>query len=198
MRRTLVVLTLIVAVAGCGSSKKTAKESAGSTTASTPARPAATTFAGGRTVRGSGYSLRLPAKWQDAKAALKGSAIRFDNAYVNSVAQGIPKENIVVIRESPPGVKDNQLGIVDKTFRGQAATLADSKGVEPSRAAKLDGAAAQTYAYVMRQGGGVGRQRQEFAIHGGAVYTITWTAPRRGFARSERLFDQILASWRWA
>jgi hypothetical protein len=199
MRQTLVALIVSLAVAGCGSDKKSASKT--DTPASTPtgaSTPVATpALAGAQTVQGTGYAYKIPTAFKNGAAALKGSAIKFDSVYINAVTKVLPKENIVVIRETPPGIKPSDIGQVETTFRGQAKTLADSNGVFPTKDIQLDGETAKTYGYVMRQGGGIGRQRQEFAIHDGAVYTITWTGPAKSFKRSEQLFDQVLASWHW-
>jgi hypothetical protein len=194
MRPTLVALALAVTIAGCGSDKK---DSSSTTTPAKTTTGASTALPGGKTVRGTGYSFEIPATWHDGSAALKGSAIKFDVAYINSRSKTPPKENIIVIRENPPGINDNQLALVEKTFRGQAISLADKQGVGPTRSVKLGGDDADTYDYIMSEGNGLGHQRQEFAIHDGAVYTITWTAPSKSYAESNKLFDQVLASWQW-
>lgn len=188
-RAVLLALAIALPIAGCGSSDDKAKPAAGTT-------PPKQVAAGQQLVKGTGYSIEVPKSWRDDRRELARSAVRFDLAYVNPKGV-IPHQNIVVIRENPPGVKDSQLGQVNTIFRRQAGGLANSAGVSPSQDRLLDGAKAKTYGYIVAQGDGKARQRQVFSIHKGAVYTITWTAPTKSFASTVPLFEKILASWRW-
>jgi len=147
-------------------------------------------------VRGTGYALELPNSWVDEAEEVKGSAVKADLAYADPTGK-LPHKNIVVVRETPKGITEAALGQVDKVFRGQATALATSAGVSPTQDRTLAGAKAKTYTYVLRQAGGVMRQRQVFTIHDGAVYTISWTAPARSFESTIPLLEKVLASWRW-
>src|SRR4051812_6339934 len=104
MRPLLIAPALTLLLAGCGSSDKksdsAAKPEGTKTAGSATTTATAPKLPGGHTVKGTGYTFSVPARWRDASAALEGSAIRFDSAYVNP-AGSVPKENIVVIRETP-------------------------------------------------------------------------------------------------
>lgn len=203
MRRALLVLPIALLLSSCGSdSDKSDTAKGGSTTAaattvaSVPVAPSAAPLTGGKTIKGTGYTVDVPSGWRDGSAALKGSAIKFDNAYLNPKGE-VPKENIIVIRETPPGVEKVTLPALDQQFRAQASINAKPGTLSATLPATLDGNEADTYTYAMKTPGINGRQRQLFAIHDGAIYTITWTAPAKGFDESSELFDRILAGWHW-
>lgn len=167
----IVVLTCsLVFVAGCGSKAGDARS-------------------------GSGYEVDLPDGWSDdtEEAEEAETAIRFDSLLRKEREDGFAT-NVNVIRERVGD--DVALGDVEDTYEQQLRQFGASNIGKPVER-ELDGDPAVVRDYDYDQQGMDLAGRQLAVVHGGRLYTVTFTALATAFDDEVAEYEQILDSWRW-
>lgn len=190
-RAALLAVAVMAALlmGGCGG--QAAKSTA------TP-KPAASTTAmptaAGQTVRGTGYSIRLPAGWSDITAEQrKTSSEKFDLALAGPETQGATANLIVVVHSSleftlTDWLAEGREGIVQR-FSGRL--------VGPVERLSLAGTPAMALEYTYKPAGPL-HGRFVACLRSGTIYLVYFAAHPQAFATDRAAFDQILASWSWS
>jgi hypothetical protein len=182
--RLLAIMTLLAALAGGACGDDDGKQR------SAPREGA---------VEGTGYSFVPPDGWEDSAELFEGGAIRFDAAYAESEPRAGFANNVNVIRETPPGLDADRLDELAEAMTRQVKPQATDAGLGPIDELELDDAPARSWTFERRvlERPRI-RQQQVVAIHGDAVYTLTWSTRRAAFQRSRPDLQAMLDSWRWS
>jgi hypothetical protein len=151
------------------------------------------TRAAGTVGRGTGYTVVVPAGWNDGAARFAGGDVHFDLTYVRGRGTGLTA-NILV--ERTPGTVRSHAALA-------AAVRAELRGDAPRaqiRAVpgpRVDGARGVAFVVRRRIRGTPIVQRRVAVQHRGARYLVALTAPGGTFGRDDRTLDAFLRSWRW-
>lgn len=141
------------------------------------------------------FATVLPPGFTDATGSVQGGAI---NVLFLAVGPRIDNEtiNINVIREAARGRTDmNQ--IVQAELTGIKGLVPQANSFSPVASLSIDGAPARSLNYVGRPSGHLLRLRQVFVLHGGWIYTITYTALPATYEAHVGALDQVIAGWVW-
>jgi hypothetical protein len=188
MRRSSLVVLLVIALAGCGGEDA-------------------------ETVAGSGYEYEVPEGWKDSTHDERLSDIgiagyNFDTIVTGQVEEAFATNvNVIVEGSIAPGVSAREY--VDASVRtlrnpellqGEARRLISRlhpRDLTASRRIELDGEEAYATDYTGNEGARVLRFRSVVAVRNGRAYAITYTALRHLFRAHADEVDQILDSWAW-
>lgn len=144
--------------------------------------------------KGTGYSVALPSGWSErTKEATKDSPIKADRVFVGVTRGGFTTTFNVIRERAPAGI---QLADVASTFRRQLRGGLGATEFSQTVKRELAGEPAARYDYSSAQN--KGRGRQLVAIHSGRVFTVTFSSAASTFPAQSRIFDHIVASWKWS
>jgi hypothetical protein len=163
----------------------------------TAARPGTTVTAtgGGETVRGTGYSFRLPARWRDVTTEAKQNiSEQVDVAATGPPAAGGPPHVVVTFDPSRGLALAEHLAA---TRKEQAEALQDARHLGRPRRLGLAGAPALVHEYTYVLNGRTSHGRQVACLRDGRVLFLTFTADQRTFASDRTALEQMLGSWSW-
>jgi hypothetical protein len=161
------------------------------------ARPGTTVTATGRgeTVRGTGYSFRLPARWRDVTTEAKQNVSeQVDVAVTGPPAAGGTPHVVVTFGPSRGLALAEHLAA---TRKEQAEGLQDARHLGRPRRLGLAGAPALVHEYTYVLNGRTSHGRQVVCLRDGRVLLLTFTADQQTFAGDRAALEQVLGSWSW-
>jgi hypothetical protein len=183
--------------ASCGSDDRPgATATPPSTTIAVGNTNAATTVtatAAGQTLRGTGYSLSLPAGWRDTTTDTKRKYAQVDLSAVGTETKGAETNLVVIVQPSQGGTLPDLVAATRKVVK--QALSARLVG-EPERLS-LAGTPAMAFEYTHSVQAGPLHGRQVLCPRDDKVYGITFVAHPQAFTTDRAVLDQILASWSW-
>jgi hypothetical protein len=159
----------------------------------TTAATAVTATAAGQTLRGTGYSVSLPAGWRDTTTKQKALGAQVDLAAAGTSTEGAVTNLWVAVESSPGGSLADLVAAVGKGLKqGFGARLLG----QPERLS-LAGTPAMALEFTHSMKAGSIQGRQVVCLRDDRVYVVALVARAQAFTTDRAALDQILASWSW-
>jgi hypothetical protein len=141
------------------------------------------------------FATTLPAGFQDETSSAKGGTI---NVLLLAVGPRIDNEtiNVNVIREAAGGrTSIDEVGSAE--LKGIRALVPHTRSFSPLSSLTVGGSPARAVDYLGLPSGHLLHLRQVFVLHGGWIYTITYTALPSTYQAHLSAFNQIVNNWEW-
>jgi hypothetical protein len=141
------------------------------------------------------FATALPSGFQDGTRSAQGGAI---NVLFLAVGPRIANEtiNINVIREAAAGRTD--MGEIAGTeLKGIRSLVPQARSFSQVSSLTVGGSPARAVDYLGIPNGHRLHLRQVFVLHGGWIYTITYTAQPSTYQSHLAALDQVVGSWVW-
>lgn len=183
----------LLLVAACGGASDTTSND--NSTPPTTTGGSATTDAAG-TLSGQGYSVVIPADWDDITAEAKQHNSKADVAMAEPQQDQVFRTNfnVVVPNQIDPGVSDAELA---KEAARELRTVTKS-AVTPVSAPDFDGSPALGQTSSTSASGVDVSLIQYFVVKDGLVYATTMTFGTDQTDQAKATLDEIVGSWTWA
>jgi hypothetical protein len=154
-----------------------------------------TATASGQTVRGTGYSFRLPTGWRDVTTEAKQNITQKLDLVATGPPVGGATPNVVVTVDPSRG-----LALADHLAaarKEQAEVFQDARHLGRPRPLSLAGTPALVHEYTYTRTGRPARGRQVACLREGRVLFLTFTVDQQTFATNLAALQQMLSSWSW-
>jgi hypothetical protein len=178
-----------LALGACGSSS-----SSSSSSSSTRSR-AATSIAGKTKSADGTFAATMPSGFTNQTGSAQGGAI---NVLLLAVGPRLQGEtiNINVIHEQARGQNDID-HIAGLELTGIKSLVSRAHSFSPMRSLTVDSAPARAVDYLGSPAGHMLHLAQVFVLHGGWIYTVTYTALPSTYQGHLKALGQLLGGWVW-
>lgn len=147
-------------------------------------------------IRGTGYSVTVPAGWNDGSRRFEGDENAFDINLAKRPGADLTS-SIFTDHSRPTGIDGRPIGDLAAGLRQDIADRAPSARITRGPDLRVDDEDAVSFVVRRSIQGTVLRQRQVLMVRGPVLVVVRLTSPRADFADDSRVFARFLASWRW-